>query len=157
MDVVAEPATDTTPTDPKLEGRVSRNVAPTTGLGPLFRSTSVKVTVLPTATLGVMLTLVKLKSATGATTSWSAAVHTPPEQFGLGFVLLKPGGGAMLATLRTVVCAIAVAAKNSKTASKRQDAKDVTTDGSRPKGTGDRCSASKMVPAVVIRIGYAHP
>ena len=55
----------------KLTGTTSLKVAFVTGLGPALLIVSVNVTVWPTATLGLTLTLVRERSALGVTASVS--------------------------------------------------------------------------------------
>jgi hypothetical protein len=118
--VVTDPSTLNTLTEPKLLGTTSEKVAPETGLGPPLRKTKVNVTVPPTATSGVTLVLVRLRSATGATVSASSAVHTPATQLGALLVLVKPEGGAMLAAFRTVVCADTVDTESANSVINKQ-------------------------------------
>ena len=106
--VVTEPERTLTETAVKRAGTASTKVAPTTGLGPALEIVSVKLTCSPTATLGIALIFVRAKSATGVTTSVSAAEQTPAtvqETFGL--VLVNPAGGVTDAMFRTEVWAIA--------------------------------------------------
>jgi len=76
-----------------------------------------KVTVRPTLTVGFTLDLTNRRSALGETVSVSEAEQTPATvQDPEGLVLVKPGGGVSVATLRTELCACARGDSNSNTA-----------------------------------------
>ena len=91
---VVEPVILWTATALNSDGTMSMNVAPRTGLGPALPMVSVNVTVWPTAWLGLMLALTRLRSELGATESVSSAEHTPDVQEGDGLVFTTPAGGA---------------------------------------------------------------
>jgi hypothetical protein len=79
--------------------------------------TRLKVIVWPKLTVGLTLDFTKRRSELGVTTSVSDAEHTPATvQDTDGLVLVNPGGGVRVATLRTEVCAWANDDSNSSAA-----------------------------------------
>lgn len=154
---VTDPLTLWMATEVKLAGTKSLNVAPTTGDGPPLPITKVKVTVRPTATVGATLTLERLRSALGVTASVSDAEQTPATVHEpLVLVLVKPAGGATVATFRTEVCAKVQGEVSRSAATNNHGAFRSAPSQWKKRKLGERENASKMVPAVLCKYFSTH-